>query len=162
MALLLLLCSSTAAAFVSFTTVTCPDDARAWRVAASLLPDNEDAGIADRAAQLAADLRQSVEEAEDELRVEVEHSKKFLMRGKGLRHDVTHSHASRRRALIRGAFENEKALWNAMEQAELAGLPREYIEDALRTANALALSRAEIEADHLRLEDGERGGTISE
>ena len=48
----------------------------------------------------------SVREAkafEEELRAEVEHSKKFLLRGRGLRHDFAKSRMRRRRALPQGA-----------------------------------------------------------
>ena len=39
-----------------------------------------------------------------------------------------------------------------MADAREAGLPPEYMEDAVRVANALAVARAEISADYLRLE----------
>lgn len=115
---------------------------------------SSDGDVAQRAALLAQQLRREIIEAEDELRVEVEHSKKFMMRGDGLRHDFRSSGWPRRRALMRGAADNEAALLKAMKEAEAAGLPDEFMEDALRTANALAVARAEVEDDFVRLEGG--------
>ena len=54
--------------------------------------------------------------------------------------------------LLRATADNEQALLQAMQDAELAGLPRTYMEDAIRVANMLALARAEIESDYLRSE----------
>ena len=99
-------------------------------------------------------LRGQIEEAEDDLRVEVEHTKKFMWRGKGLRHDFVSARAPRQLALLRGAAANEKALVGAMEAALAAGLPRQYMEDALRVANSLAVVRAEMERDYIAQRTG--------
>ena len=72
-----------------------------------------------------------MEAAEEELFVETEHSKKFLFRGDGLRTDFAKAGQSRRRSLVIGASDNEKALWQALEEAEAAGLPQELCAPAL-------------------------------
>mmetsp|Transcript_547 Transcript_547/g.1115 ORF Transcript_547/g.1115 Transcript_547/m.1115 type:complete len:168 (-) Transcript_547:84-587(-) len=120
----------------------------------SLGPGASDEGVAKRAALLAKQMRREIVEAEDELRCEVEHCKKFILRGDGLRCDFRRASWHRRRALIRGAADNEAALLEAMRQAEASGLPEKFMEDALWTANALAVARAEIEDDFQRLEGG--------
>ena len=108
--------------------------------------------VVEQAAVQALKLRRSIEDAEEMLQVEVTHSLKFMWRGKGLRHDFAHSRSARRRALLRGVRDNERALLTAMDEAIAAGLPREYLEDAVRAANSLAVARAEIEQDYVRLE----------
>ena len=65
-------------------------------------------------------MRRDIEAAEDELTVEVQHSTKFLCRGKGLRDDFVHAGRSRQRTLLNGLAENEKALLAAMEEAQVA------------------------------------------
>ena len=106
--------------------------------------------VAERAAELANRLRRSVGDAEEELRVEVATSSKFMWRGDGLRRDFAFSRPARQRALMRGALENEKALLTAMEEAQTAGLPREYMEEAVRVLAELAVVRAEIQRHYLR------------
>ena len=108
--------------------------------------------VAKQAASLANSLRRRLEDAEEELNVEVVHSTKFLTRGDGLREDFARSKKARRLRLMRGAADNERALLRAMEDAEAAGLPRRYLENAIRVANALAVARAEIEWDYRRIE----------
>ena len=46
-------------------------------------------------------------------------------------------------------MDNEQALWQAVEDAETAGLPQEYLEDAIRVANQLAVVRAELQTAYL-------------
>lgn len=103
-----------------------------------------DDSLAAQAAEETRRLRRAIEDAEEELLVEVQHAKKFMWRGSGLRHDFEHSRDARRRALVQGAADNEAALGRALEQAEAAGLPQEYMEDAIRTVNQLAITRAEL------------------
>ena len=129
-----------------------PHAARTRRPLASLA---DPSSLATEASLLADRLRTHIESAEDELRVEVEHCKKFMWRGDGLRHDFAHAQPSRRRALLRGVAANEQALLQAMSEAESAGLPREYMEDAIRCAASLAVVKAEIEHDYLKLADAE-------
>lgn len=81
----------------------------------------------------------------------LQHSKKFMWRGDGLRHDFAHARQARRRALIKGVADNERALLTAMESAQAAGLPREYMEDAIRVLNSLAVARAQLDLDQARL-----------
>jgi hypothetical protein len=38
-----------------------------------------------------------------------------------------------------------------MESAQAAGLPREYMEDAIRVLNSLAVARAQLDLDQARL-----------
>ena len=114
--------------------------------------------VAAQVSQLAQDMRRKIEDAEEELHVEVVHSKKFLLRGDGLRMDFARAGARRRRALLQGAVDNEKALLAAMVDAEEAGLPKEYMEEAIRVANSLAVARAEIEADDARSASSGGGG----
>ena len=101
--------------------------------------------VAAQATDDARRLRRAIEDAEEELLVEAEHAKKFMWRGSGLRHDFEHAHDARRRALMQGAADNEAALGRALEEAEAAGLPQEYMEDAIRTVNQLAITRAELQ-----------------
>ena len=61
---------------------------------------HDEPSISQRAARQAEVLRQVIIEAEAELRAEVEHSKKFLLRGDGLRYDFHRSGWPRRRALV--------------------------------------------------------------
>ena len=82
--------------------------------------------------ELVLQLKGQLEDAEEEMNVEVEHTKKFLWRGSGLRHDFSTADSARRRRLLRGVWDNERALCAAMREAEAAGLPREYMEDAIR------------------------------
>ena len=103
--------------------------------------------IADDATARVLKLRVSIEDAEEELRAEVEHSKKFMCRGDGLREDFARSRYRRRRALLLGAAENERALLEAMNEASSRGLPAQYLEEALTVANNLALARAELQKD---------------
>ena len=117
-------------------------------------PSGASSELASEAAALATRLRRAVEDAEDEVRVEVEHSKKFMWRGDGLRADFRRSGMRRRRALVRGASENERALWAAMREAESAGLPHEYLEEALRVANELAVARVELQREFDRELEG--------
>ena len=86
------------------------------------------------------------------MRVEALHSSKFLLRGQGLRHDFAHAGSARRRALLRGAAQNERALVAAMEEASAAGVPAKFLDEALRVANALAVAQAELASDYMRLE----------
>ena len=97
-----------------------------------------------------------MEDAEEEMQVEVEHSTKFLTRGDGLRHDFSTADSARRRRLLRGVWENERALLEAMREAEATGLPREYMEKAIRVQLALSVARTELEADYERLEGTRR------
>ena len=108
--------------------------------------------VAAYAASLASKMRKTLEDAEEELEVEVVHSSKFVMRGDGLREDFARSGRARRRKLMRGAADNEQALLQAMHDAESAGLPRVYMEKAVAVLNMLSLARAEIEADFKRYE----------
>lgn len=103
--------------------------------------------VADDATARVLQLRVSIEDAEEQLRAEVEHSKKFMCRGEGLREDFARSRYRRRRALLLGAAENERALLEAMNHAQYQGLPAQYLEEALTVANNLALSRAELQQD---------------
>ena len=108
--------------------------------------------VAAYAATMASQMRKKIEDAEEDLLCEVVHSSKFVLRGDGLREDFARSGSARRRRLLRATADNEQALLQAMQDAELAGLPRTYMEDAIRVANMLALARAEIESDYLRSE----------
>mmetsp|Transcript_46852 Transcript_46852/g.138296 ORF Transcript_46852/g.138296 Transcript_46852/m.138296 type:complete len:153 (-) Transcript_46852:70-528(-) len=127
---------------------------RAPRPVASLAHDDDQTvSVAGQAAQLASKLRREIEDAEEELHVEVEHSKKFLLRGRGLREDFATSRRARRKALLRATADNEAALVAAMRDAKTAGLPQEYLEEAVRVANAVAVARAEIEWDAAKLGD---------
>ena len=136
-----------------------PSSARTALLVTSMgAQDAPESGLAEQAAELALRLRHDIEDAEEELNVEVVHCKKFLCRGEGLRHDFVHSRPARKRALVRGALENEKALLAAMEAADESGLPREYMDEAISVANALAVARAEIEDDYMKLMGGD--GTI--
>ena len=101
--------------------------------------------------RLAQGLRRAIEDAEEEVLVEVQHSKKFMWRGKGLRYDFATASPTRRRALLKGVADNERALLAAMKEAQAVGLPPEYMEDALRVANSLAIERAQLEQDYARL-----------
>ena len=103
------------------------------------------------ATTLTSRLREKIEDAEDELLVEVVHSKKFLFRGDGLREDFAKAGPARRRALLKGCVDNEQALWRALADAEVAGLPQEYLEDGIRVANELAIARAQLAHDYERL-----------
>ena len=110
----------------------------------------EEPSLSEQAASLASTLRARVEEAEEELHVEVTHSKKFMWRGDGLKSDFAKAGRSRRRALMQGAADNERALILAINEAEAAGLPREYTEEAIRVVHELAITRgamAELERD---------------
>ena len=104
--------------------------------------------LANEALRLAKELRVAVADAEEELEVEVVHSKKFLCRGDGMLQDFLNSSRKRRRAIILGAEANEKALLAAMKGALAMGLPREYLKEANEVALALALGRAEIEREY--------------
>ena len=112
-----------------------------------------DAGetVSHAATTLTSRLREKIEDAEDELLVEVVHSKKFLFRGDGLREDFAKAGPARRRALLKGCVDNEQALWRALADAEVAGLPQEYLEDGIRVANELAIARAQLAHDYERL-----------
>ena len=112
-----------------------------------------DAGdtVSSAATTLTSRLREKIEDAEDELLVEVVHSKKFLFRGDGLREDFAKAGPARRRALLKGCVDNEQALWRALADAEVAGLPQEYLEDGIRVANELAIARAQLAHDYERL-----------
>ena len=112
-----------------------------------------DAGetVSSAATTLTSRLREKIEDAEDELLVEVVHSKKFLFRGDGLRKDFAKAGPARRRALLKGCVDNEQALWRALADAEVAGLPQEYLEDGIRVANELAIARAQLAHDYERL-----------
>ena len=112
-----------------------------------------DAGetVSSAATTLTSRLREKIEDAEDELLVEVVHSKKFLFRGDGLREDFAKAGPARRRALLKGCVDNEQALWRALADAEVAGLPHEYLEDGIRVANELAIARAQLAHDYERL-----------
>ena len=112
--------------------------------------------IALQAAEETHRLRRAIEDAEEELLVEVQHAKKFMWRGSGLRHDFEHARDARRRALVQGAADNEVALGRALEEAEAAGLPQEYMEDAIRTVNQLAITRAELLEAYKRDAPGDR------
>eukprot|EP00316_Scyphosphaera_apsteinii_P008421 CAMPEP_0119307346 /NCGR_PEP_ID=MMETSP1333-20130426/7876_1 /TAXON_ID=418940 /ORGANISM="Scyphosphaera apsteinii, Strain RCC1455" /LENGTH=447 /DNA_ID=CAMNT_0007310877 /DNA_START=95 /DNA_END=1438 /DNA_ORIENTATION=+ len=90
-------------------------------------------------------LRAKMDDADDELRVETELGKKFLWRGQGLRADFQQARLGRRRALVNGAREKEAAIWWALEAAEACGLPQVHLEEAIRVANSLAITRAETE-----------------
>ena len=109
--------------------------------------------VAEQAAELTARLRRAVEDAEEELRVEVVHSSKFMWRGDGLRRDFASARPARQRALLRAVIENEGALLAAMEEADAAGLPRDYMEDAIRVLGELALVRAELQRDYVRVSE---------
>ena len=108
-------------------------------------------GVSSAATTLTSRLREKIEDAEDELLVEVVHSKKFLFRGDGLREDFAKAGPARRRALLKGCVDNEQALWRALADAEVAGLPQEYLEDGIRVANELAIARAQLAHDYERL-----------
>lgn len=41
-------------------------------------------------------------------------------------------------------------------RAQAAGLPSQYMEDAIRLANSMAVARAEMEQDYVRLEGAPR------
>jgi len=58
--------------------------------------------------------------------------------------------------LVQGAADNEAALGRALEEAEAAGLPQEYMEDAIRTVNQLAITRAELLEAYKRDAPGDR------
>ena len=115
-----------------------------------------DGSVAAQAAEETLRLRRAIEDAEEELLVEVQHAKKFMWRGSGLRHDFEHARDARRRALVQGAADNEVALGRALEEAEAAGLPQEYMEDAIRTVNQLAITRAELLEAYKRDAPGDR------
>jgi len=116
--------------------------------------DWQELSVAEAATRATQELRGLIEDAEDDLRVEVEHTKKFMWRGKGLWHDFSTARAPRQLALLRGAADNERALMGAMEAALAAGLPRQYMEDAIRTANSLAVVRAKMESDYVAQRPG--------
>mmetsp|Transcript_24747 Transcript_24747/g.45443 ORF Transcript_24747/g.45443 Transcript_24747/m.45443 type:complete len:192 (+) Transcript_24747:33-608(+) len=101
-----------------------------------------------------AELRKVLKSAEEEMVAETEHSKKFMWRGRGLRHDFTNADQARQRALLKGAIDNEQALWSAVEEAEAAGLAQEYLEDAIRVANQLGIIRAELQSAYASSGEG--------
>ena len=100
----------------------------------------------------AEEMRQEIEEAEEQLQAETVHAKKFMWRGEGLRLDFEHARRPRRLALIQGARDNEKALCRVLEEAEAAGLPQEYLEESIRVLNELAIQRALLEREFARHE----------
>ena len=94
-------------------------------------------------------LRRALEAAEDELLCETVHAKKFMFRGDGLRTDYKQADPPRRRALLKATLDNERALSTALEDAERAGLPQEYLEDGIRCLNELIIVRSELEQQYL-------------
>ena len=100
--------------------------------------------VSSQVSVLTSRLRQALEAAEDELLCETAHAKKFLFRGDGLRTDFMQADRSRRRALLKGTLDNEAALCTAIRDAESAGLPQQYLEDAIRTQAELAICKAEL------------------
>ena len=100
--------------------------------------------VSSQVSVLTSRLRKALEAAEDELLCETVHAKKFMFRGDGLRTDFMQADRSRRRALLKGTLDNEAALCTAINDAESAGLPQEYLEDAIRTQAELAICKAEL------------------
>ena len=133
-----------------------PRAARPWPSRCCIRAALDDSSVAAAAAEETRRLRRAIEDAEEELLVEVQHAKKFMWRGSGLRHDFEHARDARRRALVKGAADNEAALGRALEEAEAAGLPQEYMEDAIRTVNQLSITRAELLEAYKRDAPGDR------
>ena len=100
--------------------------------------------VSSQVSVLTSRLRKALEAAEDELLCETTHAKKFMFRGDGLRTDFMQADRSRRRALLKGTLDNEAALCTAIRDAESAGLPQQYLEDAIRTQAELAICKAEL------------------
>ena len=75
-----------------------------------------------------------------------------------MRADFETANARRQAALVRGALENEAALWRALEEADKCGVPQEFLEEPNQVAHDLSVARAEIQDKYLSLFDRKRSG----